>query len=128
MYWEEDEDSSAVQIPDDVVDLVFSISAKTLPIDHAYALSQAVAEQLPWFVDEPLTGLHTIHVAASSNGWYRPDSPDQVLYPSAVPFSPMHQKSQVYIPNRIWKKSSTLLMNSQVFLLRLLWYVLIRLS
>lgn len=82
MFWEEDDDSAVTQIPDDVVDLVFSIRAKTLPIDHAYALSQAVSKQLPWFVEEPLTGLHTIHVAASSNGWYRPDSPDQVLYPS----------------------------------------------
>jgi CRISPR-associated protein Cas6 len=26
--------------------------------------------------------MHTIHVAESGNGWFRPDSSDQVLYPS----------------------------------------------
>jgi CRISPR-associated protein Cas6 len=51
-------------------------------VDHAYDLSQCVLTALDWFKDEPLAGMHTIHVAESSNGWFRPDGPDQVLYPA----------------------------------------------
>jgi len=82
MYWQDDEEKTQSPIRDDVVDVVFSIRAKTLPVDHAFALSQAIVKHIPWLVDEPHAGLHTIHVAASANGWMRPDSPDQVLYPS----------------------------------------------
>ena len=69
-------------VPDDVVEVVFSIECRTLPVDHAYALSECIREVLPWFSDEPKAGMHTIHVAESANGWFRPDGPDQVLYPS----------------------------------------------
>jgi len=79
MYWQEDDNSDFSTISDDVVDVVFSIQAKTLPVDHAYALSRAIIDQLPWFEKEPMAGLHTIHVAASANGWLRPQD---ILYPS----------------------------------------------
>jgi len=79
MYWQEDEDSDNTIVNDDVVDVVFSIRAKTLPVDHAYVLSRAIAAHLPWFESEPRVGLHTIHVAASANGWMRPQD---VLHPS----------------------------------------------
>jgi len=79
MYWQEDDESESGSIGDDVVDLVFSLRAKTLPVDHAYALSRAIIEQLPWFESEAMAGMHTIHVAASSNGWVRPED---ILYPS----------------------------------------------
>lgn len=79
MFWQEDEDSVDIRINDDVVDVVFSIRAKTLPVDHAYALSRAIVRHLPWLESEPMAGLHTIHVAASANGWMRPED---VLYPS----------------------------------------------
>ena len=63
----------------DIVDAVFAISCRCLPVDHAYALSQAVQAALPWFADEPQAGLHTIHGAASASGWMRPEGPDELL-------------------------------------------------
>jgi CRISPR-associated protein Cas6 len=63
----------------DIVDAVFAISCRCLPVDHAYALSQAVRAALPWFADEPQAGLHTIHGAASASGWMRPEAPDDLL-------------------------------------------------
>lgn len=83
MYWEEDSKSRTPPVvSDSVVDLVYSISCRTLPVDHAYTLSMAIREQLPWIMDEEHAGVHTIHVAESGNGWFRPDSADQLLYPS----------------------------------------------
>lgn len=82
MYWEENDREQTRVVPDRVVDLVFTIRARSLPVDHAYALSQAVSEKLEWIKSDPFAGLHTIHVAASANGWYRPDQTGQVLYPS----------------------------------------------
>jgi len=62
---------------DEIVDAVFAISCRSLPVDHAYALSQAVQAALPWFAGEPEAGLHTIHGAASGAGWMRPEGPDE---------------------------------------------------
>jgi CRISPR-associated protein Cas6 len=65
--------------PGDVVDAVFAISCRSLPVDHAYALSQAIEAVLPWFADEPLAGLHLIHGASSGSGWMRPEGPGATL-------------------------------------------------
>jgi CRISPR-associated protein Cas6 len=62
--------------PADIVDAVFAISCRSLPVDHAWALSQAVEAILPWFGDEPAAGLHAIHGAESGAGWLRPEGPD----------------------------------------------------
>ncbi len=64
---------------DDVVDAVFAIECRHLPVDHAWALSQAVQAALPWFKDEPHAGLHTVHGAASGAGWVRPEGDDAQL-------------------------------------------------
>ncbi len=63
----------------DVVDAVFAIDCPRLPVDHAWALSQAIQAVLPWFVDEPHAGLHTVHGAASGSGWTRPEGEDAQL-------------------------------------------------
>jgi CRISPR-associated protein Cas6 len=84
MFWQEDEDKSLpYQIPEDIIDLSFAISCKTLPLDHAWVLSQAILEHLPWLTDE-VAGIHHIHVAESNNGWMRPtdDEKGALLYPS----------------------------------------------
>ena len=81
MYWEEDTKTTNA-VTDDIVDVVFGISCRVLPVDHANALSKALRKELSWLDDEPHAAVHTIHVAASGNGWYRPDSPDQMLHPS----------------------------------------------
>ena len=62
-----------------IVDAVFAIDCPTLPVDHAYALSQAVEAALPWFAEEPRAGLHTVHGAASGSGWTRPEGADALL-------------------------------------------------
>ena len=64
---------------DEVVDAVFAIECRSLPVDHAYALSEAIQAALPWFAGEPQAGLHTVHGAASGAGWVRPEGGDAVL-------------------------------------------------
>ncbi|MEX1074682.1 MAG: type I-MYXAN CRISPR-associated protein Cas6/Cmx6 [Burkholderiales bacterium] len=64
---------------DEVVDAVFAIECRSLPVDHAYALSAAIQAALPWFADEPQAGLHTIHGASSASGWMRPEGEDALL-------------------------------------------------
>ncbi len=64
---------------DEVLDAVFAIECRSLPVDHAWALSQAVQAALPWFAGEPQAGLHTIHGAASGAGWQRPEGDDAEL-------------------------------------------------
>ena len=80
MYWRETKENEHYTVPDDIVDVVYSIECRALPVDHAYALSQAIQRALPWFAQEDSAGLHTIHVAESGNGWMRPDRADALLY------------------------------------------------
>jgi len=64
---------------DEVVDAVFAIECRSLPVDHAWALSAAIQSALPWFAGEPQAGLHTVHGAASGAGWVRPEGEDALL-------------------------------------------------
>ena len=64
---------------DEIVDAAFAIECRSLPVDHAFALSQAIQAALPWFAGEPQAGLHTVHGAASGAGWVRPEGEDAVL-------------------------------------------------
>ena len=80
MYWQEKQTNTDKNVPDDIVDVIYSIRCRALPVDHAYALSQTITAALPWFADEDNTAIHTIHVAETSNGWIRPEGPDELLY------------------------------------------------
>ena len=80
MYWEDDEQTKETTAGNGVVDLVFGLNCRSLPVDHIVALSQAVQTILPWLNDEPEAGLHTINVAASGNGWIRPEEPNALLH------------------------------------------------
>ena len=80
MFWQEEVDEQQFVVPDEVVDLLFKIKCNTLPVDHAWALSEAIQAVLPWFADEPLAGLHLIHGADSGNGWERPQGGEDLLY------------------------------------------------
>jgi len=80
MYWQEKQTNTNNNVPDDIVDVIYSIRCRALPVDHAYALSQTIKAALPWFADEDNTAIHTIHVAETSNGWIRPEGPDELLY------------------------------------------------
>jgi CRISPR-associated protein Cas6 len=73
MYWQEDDSENPNEVPEDVVDVLFAVDCKRLPVDHAYALSAALKNALPWIADDPAVGVHTVHVAGSQNGWERPE-------------------------------------------------------
>ncbi|MEO8753165.1 MAG: type I-MYXAN CRISPR-associated protein Cas6/Cmx6 [Casimicrobiaceae bacterium] len=80
MHWSETDPVNGDAVPDVVVDAVFTISGRALPVDHAWELSQAVHRGLPWFASEEGAGLHLIHGPESGNGWLRPDDPHALLY------------------------------------------------
>ncbi len=80
MFWEEEKnENSAYVVPDDVVDLVYSIKCRALPLDHAHSLPQAILQHLDWIREEPQAGIHLIHGAESGNGWMRPDDAENQL-------------------------------------------------
>ena len=72
MYWNQEENPDTVVVPDDIVDVLFALDCRELPVDHAYALSDALCQSLPWMRDEPRIAVHAVHVAGSQNGWERP--------------------------------------------------------
>ncbi|MEW8506190.1 MAG: type I-MYXAN CRISPR-associated protein Cas6/Cmx6 [Candidatus Thiodiazotropha sp.] len=80
IHWHDDEDEEQFVVPENVVDLIFKISCPTLPVDHAWSLSEAIQRELPWFAEEPLAGLHLVYGAESGNGWERPSDGDDTLY------------------------------------------------
>lgn len=71
MFWQDEEDTPEVTVPDAVVDVMFTLQCRSIPVDHAYALSRALLDAVPWLADTG-AGIHTIHVAGSQNGWERP--------------------------------------------------------
>jgi CRISPR-associated protein Cas6 len=73
MFWQEDDKPKAFEVPDDIVDLVFDIQCRELPVDHANELSQALEILLPQLKQDPRLGVHSVHLAGSQNGWERPD-------------------------------------------------------
>ena len=80
MRWEEASATEAVPSTADAVDVAFRLSGRWLPVDHARALRCAVVKVLPWLAHEPRAGIHSIHGAASGNGWERPGGePGEVL-------------------------------------------------
>jgi CRISPR-associated protein Cas6 len=68
-----------LSVVEDVVDAAFAIECRSLPVDHAFALSAAIQTALPWFAGEPQAGLHTVHGTASGAGWQRPEGEDALL-------------------------------------------------
>lgn len=83
MYWTLDDDPSELPLPTNVVDLLFAIDCRELPVDHAYLLSEALCGVLPWIGEDERIGIHEIHVAGSQNGWIRPaHGTDSLIRPS----------------------------------------------
>lgn len=76
MFWQERDDDS-FELGDEVQDVIFELKGKVVPVDHAYALSRELSKYLPWFETDPNSGLHHIFIAASGNGWERPDAEEQ---------------------------------------------------
>ncbi len=83
MYWQDtEENADDYTISEDVVDLLFNIRCRSLPLDHGEALAKAVSSRLDWISSEPQAAIHQIHVAESSHGWQRPDQQGDLLLPS----------------------------------------------
>jgi CRISPR-associated protein Cas6 len=80
VYWQEEKPDTRASTPRTMTDVVYGTECRALPVDHAWALSRAVIEALPWLPEDPRAGVHTIHVAESGNGWMRPGNPDDLLY------------------------------------------------
>lgn len=72
MFWNQTETPDTIDVPDDIVDLLFALDCRRLPVDHAYDLAEALVRVCPWMADEPGLAIHTVHVADSQNGWERP--------------------------------------------------------
>lgn len=73
LYWNDEERPDEVRAPDDIVDILFKIECKQIPVDHAHLLASALRVALPWIGEEPRLAIHTVHVAGSQNGWERPE-------------------------------------------------------
>ncbi|HSO81569.1 type I-MYXAN CRISPR-associated protein Cas6/Cmx6 [Thiocapsa sp.] len=73
MFWNDDDNPDRIRVPDDIVDLLFGIDCKCIPVDHAYLLAEALRQALPWIAEEPGVAVHSVHVAGSQNGWERPE-------------------------------------------------------
>ncbi len=80
MYWEEKtEDSAVYKVPEDIIDVVFKIKCKTIPIHHGQSLAQEIIKYLPWMAEEQGAAIHQVHVAESANGWIRPTGADDIM-------------------------------------------------
>lgn len=73
MFWQDDDKPKEFTVPDDIVDLVFDIDCRELPVDHARDLADAIHAHVPAVGDDTRIGVHNIHLAGSQNGWERPD-------------------------------------------------------
>ncbi len=80
MFWSEEEKPQEFQAPDKVVDLSFKLNCKQIKLDHAWSLTNAINELLPWFKDESQCAVHHIYIPQSGNGWVRSDEfEDEVI-------------------------------------------------
>lgn len=73
------ESAAAAPRPEEFVDALFALSCRSLPVDHAWPLAQAVCSVLPWLAEEPRAGIHLVNVATSGAGWRSPEEPDALL-------------------------------------------------
>lgn len=50
------------------VDVAFELAGRHLQRDYAHCLLEAVAQQLPWFKQEPLAGIHPLKLVSGTDG------------------------------------------------------------
>lgn len=76
MFWQDEADKKpAYQAPDDLFDLAFQVRGKSLAVDHAFSLANALQKHLGAETCDKI-GVHQIRVAESGNGWMRPEQGD----------------------------------------------------
>lgn len=103
MFWQEkSEDSDQYVIPEDVIDVVYKIQCKSIPVDHLQSLSEQIINYLPWMESEMTAGVHSIHVAESANGWFRPEGADDIMNVSK------RTKMTLRIPSARWDDAQSL--------------------
>ena len=73
MFWNEEEKPEEFTAPDNIIDLSFKVNCKQIKLDHAWALTEALNDLLPWLKDEPQSAIHHIYIPQSGNGWVRAD-------------------------------------------------------
>ncbi len=76
IYWQENITQDQKVDQKDVYDLSFKITCRELPADHAWDLSRALIEKLPWMKNEPQSAIQLIHISQSAHGWNRADTKD----------------------------------------------------
>ena len=104
MYWSENNDKKVeFLIPEDIIDVVFSVKGKTIPLDNAHALSKAIEQVLPWVNEESSVGIHQIFGAESGNGWLRPENTENELLHLSK-----RQKLTIRVPKERLEEISTL--------------------
>ena len=67
MFWQEDDKPQGFKVSDDIVDLVFDIQCRELPVDHAHELSVALEALLPGLQQDQRLG------AARPQAWSETD-------------------------------------------------------
>ena len=76
MYWREAEQNEPdYQVPDDVVDLLFRLRGRSVDVDHAWDLSEALKQEFDPGLCARI-GVHGIRLPDSGNGWQAPDAAD----------------------------------------------------
>jgi len=79
MYWQEDNDNTQ-SLDNEMVDIVCSINCRSLPVDHANALAEALIEHAAWLKSDTGAGVHPISIQEAGNGWMRPEGADELLH------------------------------------------------
>ncbi|MCK5696941.1 MAG: type I-MYXAN CRISPR-associated protein Cas6/Cmx6 [Gammaproteobacteria bacterium] len=74
MFWSEEESPDKFIVPDTIIDLSFKVSCKQIKLDHAWSLTEALSQLLPWFKEDPQCAIHHIYIPQSGNGWARSDN------------------------------------------------------
>ncbi len=74
MFWNEEENLDNFQAPQNVIDLSFKISCQQIKLDHAWSLTDAISDLVPWIKDEPQLAIHHIYIPQAGNGWERVDN------------------------------------------------------
>lgn len=76
MFWNETQETEPeYQVPDDVVDLLFRLRGRSVDVDHAWDLSQALERALDPGLCQRI-GVHGIRLPDSGNGWQAPAGAD----------------------------------------------------
>lgn len=113
MLWQDNDDELQNYDDGKVVDMVFRLQGKTLPVDYSYTLYQALQLIAPWIADESNIGIHLLLSAEEGNGWAREDNPNEILYLSRRTRLVMRIESQ-HVPRAQQLVGKTLQLNEHI--------------